>query len=241
MKRLLTCLLAALLPLTAALAEEALPTAEELYARYPAPEVTLTRDPAEEPLLLLVNKQHKLPWDYVPEGLTLPDVERKSDRYAQLVPESAAALEAMFRAARDEAGLELVAISGYRSYASQKSIYKRAVEEKGQRQADRANAQPGKSEHQTGLAMDVSCASLRLNLNKRFAETPEGQWVAENAHRFGFVLRYKTEWYDVTLYMGEPWHLRYVGPEHAAFLHKLNVPLETYLEYLALAWETQRQ
>ncbi len=239
MKRVSVCLLLLLLLPTFALAKDELPTAEELYAQYPVPEVELTRDPADDPMLILVNKRNKLPWDYVPEGMVLPDVTLKSERYGLMEPTAAAALTAMFQAAKSEAGLELVGISGYRSYSSQKSIYQNAVKEKGQKQADRANAQPGKSEHQTGLAMDVSCESLHLSLSQKFGDTPEGQWIAENAHRFGFVIRYRKAWYDVTLYMNEPWHLRYIGPEHAAFLRKLDVPFETYREYLELVWQAQ--
>ncbi len=228
--------LALLCPFYAAAAEAVL-TAEELYAQYPVPEVALDFDPGLDELLRLVNKANKLPWDYVPE-LVIPDVAAKKNVKIELHPEAAAALEQLFAAAQKE-GLELVAISGYRSYASQKSIYQRSVEKNGKSYADLASAQAGKSEHQLGLAADVSCAAIKLALNKAFAKTKEGIWLYEHCAEYGFIIRYKTEWARITGYKGEPWHIRYVGNSHAAFITKLNVPFDTYMAYLRLVWENR--
>ena len=92
-------------------------------------------------------------------------------------------------------------------------------------------ADPGASEHQLGLAMDVKNRP-DMSLNAAFGKTKEGLWLAENAWRFGFIIRYKAEWTDVTTYAYEPWHIRYVGKEHAAILQELDIPLEYYVEML---------
>jgi D-alanyl-D-alanine carboxypeptidase len=214
---------------------EAIPTAEELYALYPTPEAQLTADPALDPLIRLVNKSNKLPWDYVPE-LVIPNVKAKKGAKIELHPEAAAALEELFQAAQAE-GLELVAVSGYRSYYTQKTLYERSVKNNGKAHADLSTAQAGKSEHQLGLAVDVSCAAIKNNLNKSFLKTKEGQWLNEHCAEFGFIIRYKTEWAKITRYKGEPWHIRYVGKEHAQFITKLNVPFENYMAYLHLVWK----
>ena len=90
------------------------------------------------------------------------------------------------------------------------------------------SARPGTSEHQLGLAMDISKKNSS-QLNTSFAETEEGQWVAANAHRFGFIVRYLKEYEDVTGYMYEPWHVRYVGKEQAQAIYESGVPMETYM------------
>lgn len=229
-----------LLPACALAADKAaIPTAEELLALYPEPEVTLTVSPADDPYLWLVNKSHKItPWDYQPDDLRLPDVSSKN-KNVQLRDEVASALERLFAAALKE-GHELTAVSGFRSYVTQKSIFRSAVEKKGERQASLDNAKAGQSEHQTGMAMDVSCPAIKNNLNKKFAETDAGKWVAAHCFEYGFIIRYKTEWVDVTKYKGEPWHLRYVGEEQAAFITKLNAPFEIYLEYLQMVWDARQ-
>ncbi len=239
-KRTLSLLLAALLLPVGALAAQktALPTAEELLALYPTPEVTLTAELPDDPLLRLINKSHKMePWDYEPDDLRLPDVNAKN-KNVLLRDVAATALECLFADAQ-KAGYTLTAVSGYRSYGTQKSIYRNAVEKKGERQAGLTNAKAGQSEHQLGLAMDVSCPAIKNNLNKKFTDTAEGQWVAAHCAEYGFIIRYKPEWVDVTKYKGEPWHLRYVGAEHAKAIEKLNVPFEIYLDYLRLALDGQ--
>ncbi len=234
-KYIVLLLTSAIVCLAGAAFAQAVPTAEELYALYPAPEAELTKDPLEEPLLRLVNKAQKLPWDFVPE-LVIPKVQAKKNAKIELHPEAAAALEELFAAAQAE-GLTLVAVSGYRSYYTQKTLYQRSVENNGKAHADLATAQAGKSEHQLGLAADVSCAAIKLSLNQSFLKTKEGQWLSEHCAEFGFIIRYKTEWAKITRYKGEPWHIRYVGREHARFITKLNVPFDTYMAYLQLVWE----
>ncbi|MBO2516785.1 MAG: D-alanyl-D-alanine carboxypeptidase [Clostridiales bacterium] len=180
--------------------------------------------------LMLVNRDYTLSSSYTPADLVMPNVERASDAVL-LRSEAARALEDMCAAAQQEAGLTLVALSGYRSYSKQAAIHSKKVEKAGKKAANRVSAPAGASEHQLGLAMDL-CTTYDHGLEERFASTPEGQWVGENCWRFGFIIRYKTEWEDVTGYMNEPWHIRYVGREHAKIIYEMNIPLEYYIAAL---------
>ncbi len=180
--------------------------------------------------LFLVNREYAITADYVPCDLVKPNV-KKSNSDITLRADAARALEEMFAAAREEAGYELIAISGYRSYGQQASIHERKVKAVGKAAALRVSAPAGCSEHQLGLAMDLGCKG-NTSLTEAFGTLPEGIWVAENAHRFGFIIRYKAEWEDVTGYAYEPWHIRFVGAEHAARIYELDIPFEYYIAQL---------
>ncbi len=234
MRKLLFAVLVLLLMGLSALAEDEIPTATELFELNPLPDVPLSSDPYIDPLLRLANKQNGLPWDYVPELREVNVLHKKGIATQQMVPEAADALEKMFAAAEQD-GITLAAVSGYRSYTAQKLIYNRKVEERGSAAA-LTSAPPGHSEHQLGLAMDISCKSISYRLNASFADTEEGKWLAAHCAEYGFIIRYKKEWMDITGYKREPWHVRYIGHEHAQLVQKLNVPYETYLEYLELCW-----
>ena len=182
--------------------------------------------------LALVNRDYALSADYEPDDLVRPDVKTTNGSAILMRAEAAQALEELFAAAKDEAGLTIYAVSGYRSYSTQAAIFERKIKNTGSKEkAQRLVAPPGASEHQLGLAMDLK-ASPDGNLSAAFAKTKQGQWVAENAHRFGFIIRYKEEWTDITGYSYEPWHIRYVGKEHAAIIYEMDIPLETYIEAL---------
>ncbi|MCI6377165.1 MAG: M15 family metallopeptidase [Clostridiales bacterium] len=171
----------------------------------------------------LVNRQHAVSKYFVPEV-------RKVDAYGmsqQMRGDAAAALEEMFAAAKEE-GIGLSTVSGYRSYSKQSSIYSRKKATQGQEAADRVSARPGTSEHQLGLAMDIAKKGSS-QLNTGFGKTKEGQWVNENAHRFGFIVRYMEGYEEITGYMYEPWHVRYVGKEQAKAIYESGVPMETYM------------
>ncbi|MBR2923932.1 MAG: M15 family metallopeptidase [Clostridia bacterium] len=174
--------------------------------------------------VFLVNRQHALNQRYVPSDLRDVLVHGISQ---DLRDEAAAALEALFQEA-EAAGVPLSSVSGYRSYSKQATIYQRKVDSIGTKEADRISARPGTSEHQLGLAMDVARKGSS-QLNKGFINTEEGQWVAQNAHRFGFIVRYLEGYEDVTGYDYEPWHIRYVGVEHATAIYHSGVPMETYM------------
>lgn len=180
--------------------------------------------------LFLVNRDYVLSSDYVPNDLVKPNVQMSNSNIT-MRKEAAAALEQLFQAAKEEMGYTLVAVSGYRSYGQQASIFERKVNNVGKKAAMLLVAPPGASEHQLGLAMDIG-SKKNTSLTESFAKTDEGQWVAENCHRFGFIIRYKDEWTDITGYSYEPWHIRYVGREHAERIYQMDIPLEYYVAQL---------
>lgn len=179
---------------------------------------------------VVVNKQRSLPVDFVPPNMVEPDVpfnfSGKSEK--KLMQEVAArALEALFAAAKKD-DITLYAVSGYRSYGTQKSIYNHNVATQGEEHASRFSARPGHSEHQTGLTMDVTGTDPKCLLEQCFEHNAEGKWIAENAARYGFILRYPKDKEDITGYAFEPWHLRYLGEELALEIDRLNTTLEEY-------------
>ena len=176
-------------------------------------------------MAFLVNRQHAISRYYAPKTRKVNGPGMSQTMRA----DAAAALEEMFAAAKED-GINLSIVSGYRSYSKQSTIYGRKKAESGQEAADRVSARPGTSEHQLGLAMDVARRGS-TQLNTSFGETKEGQWVAANAHRFGFVVRYLQDYEHVTGYMYEPWHVRYVGVEHAQALYESALPMEWYMSH----------
>lgn len=186
-----------------------------------------------ENMLALVNKEFSLPGTYEPNDLVTPNVAFSfgdadiPQRYIR--KEAATALENLFKGAEKE-GIELLAVSGYRSYERQLGILNNEMKRKGEEQAHQVVASPGESEHQSGLAMDITSRSNNLELSTNFGETVEGKWVRENAHRFGFIIRYPEGKEDITGYQYEPWHLRYVGVKQATILFKHDLTLEEYFK-----------
>lgn len=175
--------------------------------------------------IFLVNRQHVISEQYVPDSLRKTQVHGMSQSMRE---DAAAALEELFQAAQSE-GIRLSTVSGYRSYSKQSLIYSRKVGRTGsEAEADKLVARPGTSEHQLGLAMDLATRNSST-LSERFASTPEGQWVYANCQRFGFIVRYLKGYEDVTGYSYEPWHIRYVGRENAEAIAASGLPLETYL------------
>jgi len=185
-----------------------------------------------ESVAVLVNKQNSLPADYVPPDLVYVDIpftfnEKVEKRMMR--KEAAEKLEELFKAAKEE-NIILYGVSGYRSYQTQKSLFAYYVQRDGsEEKANMISARPGQSEHQTGLAMDVSCQSVNFGLNENFGDTTEYTWLKDNAHRFGFIVRYQKGKEHITGYSYEPWHLRYVGVELATALYEQDLTYEEYL------------
>lgn len=195
----------------------------------PATEMDL--DPSS--ITVFVNKEYALPKDYVPTDLVYPDVPfdiNGLDERKQLRAPAAAALEQLFYAATMD-GYTLYGISGYRSYERQTKIFTDNIVKRGKKHTIKYSAVPGTSEHQTGLSIDVSSASMKYNLVTGFAKCPEGLWLAKNAHYFGFILRYPENRMEVTGYAYEPWHIRYVGKDLAKYLYDNDMTLEEYYHY----------
>ena len=177
-------------------------------------------------LLFLQNRQWRVSRYYEPETLKAAVPGQLQDMRA----DAAQALEEMFAACKADIGVTLKAVSGYRSYQRQATIYQNKLDRVGsQAKADEYVARPGASEHQLALAMDVGQKSDDVNLTSSFGRTKGGKWVAEHCWEYGFILRYQEGWEDVTGYAYEPWHVRYVGKENAKKIHEADMPLETYL------------
>lgn len=178
----------------------------------------------------IVNKKRALPSGYAPSNLTNPKVAlRLSSGTLEMKIRSDVApeVEQLFAAAAS-AGHNLLFASGYRSEALQKQLYDGYVRTDGQEAADRSSAKPGTSEHQTGLAFDICLAKSSCDLEQSFGTTPAGQWIADHAHEYGFVVRYQPGKERITGYEYEPWHLRYVGIELATELHSKRLTMEEF-------------
>ena len=176
--------------------------------------------------LTLVNRNFRLSSNFSPNDLRTVNVRSSGNQ--QLRSTAAHALEDMFRAA-NRAGHTLIAASGYRSYARQTAVHNNHIANHGLAQALRFSARPGHSEHQLGLAMDVSTPGLGGALSSAFSSTPEGRWVRNNAHHFGFIIRYPQNRESDTGFIYEPWHLRFVGVEAATQIFNRGLILEEFL------------
>ena len=142
-----------------------------------------------------------------------------------------AAVELVKAAAKLGRG-RLVLQSGYRSYAEQDSVHTRQVSRYGKTKGEALAARPGYSEHQTGLAMDVSARGQGCQIRVCFGETKAGSWLAKNAYKYGFIIRYQNGATPITGYQYEPWHLRYIGVEVATDMH--NKKIHTLEQYFKL-------
>lgn len=202
----------------------------------PRPEPTATPAPAPAPtfdraahsiddpnsIWVVVDKLRPLtPADYVPGDLV--DVPVPFANPPLLRQEASDAVVSLFTAFTAETGLTLQSQSAYRSFEAQTRIYDSDIVNLGQAGADLSTARPGTSEHQTGLTIDISAQPGQCSLSACFGDTPHGQWLAANAWRFGFLLRYPADKVDITGYEYEPWHFRYIGIELATEMHDTEV------------------
>jgi D-alanyl-D-alanine carboxypeptidase len=175
-------------------------------------------DPARQ--WVVVNKQRPLdPVSYEPQGL-VPVQGIRAMNEGILREDAAAALQTMAATIEQSGVGEIGQLSGYRSYDVQVSTFAENVAKGGQAEADISSARPGYSEHQLGITMDLMPCSGGCGTLDDFGSSPEGQWVAENAWQFGFVVRYEEGYTAITGYEAEPWHLRYLGTELARAYHE---------------------
>ena len=158
---------------------------------------------------LLLNKYYRLPDDYAPEGL----VEIANGLVVTEVTKMA--FDELAEAAQAE-GLTLKPGSTYRSLSYQASLYERYAKTDGADKTDSYCARPGHSEHHTGRTIDLLAPDGTLT---DFKNTAESEWVAQNAYKFGFIIRYSTENEAVTGYNDEPWHITYVGKQTSNYMH----------------------
>lgn len=185
---------------------------------------------APKSIPVLVNKQYKLPDSYTPPDLVYTDIpfifQGKSEK-KKLRAEAASAISQLFTAANSQ-GVSLLGVSGYRSHTTQTALFNNYVKRDGYEKARRYSALPGTSEHETGLAIDVTGGNGRCPAQSCFAGTPEANWLQEHAAEFGFIIRYPQGKEAITGYMYEPWHLRYVGQSVAVEIMSKGITLEEY-------------
>lgn len=156
--------------------------------------------------ILLVNKKYHLPANYNP-GVNA---------------EALSALNNLQIEARNN-GYDIPLISGFRSYETQKYLFNSYAARNGYEKANTFSALPGQSEHQTGLAFDVG------EISDNYGNTRAGIWLRDNAHRYGFIIRYLKGKENITGYKYEPWHIRYVGVNVATEIYNASITLEEYL------------
>ena len=174
-------------------------------------------------VLVLVNKNNKLPAAYRPRDLEAISLEfANEEKY--LRKDAKEQFEKLSKEAKT-LGYSIVAVSAYRGYDYQEELYHYYVKTKGEKYADLCSARPGHSEHQTGLALDVMGSN---NDYDEFEYSVEFSWMKENAHRYGFILRYPEGKENVTGFKYEPWHYRYVGIDIAKYIYENNLTLEEY-------------
>ena len=190
------------------------------YDFYTNTEVTNLKDGN----LVLVNKFYHLPDKYEPNDLVTLTSKYNQGINSKMRKEAAEAFMKMV----DGAMLDNIILknsSAYRSYDYQVNLYDKYVKRDGKEKADIYSARPGYSEHQTGLCADIN------TINSSFANTKEAKWLAKNAYKYGFILRFPKDKEDVTGYKYEPWHYRYVGIKVAKIIYEENLTLEEYYAY----------
>jgi len=183
-----------------------------------------------ESIAALVNKQNKLPEDYAPNDLVYPEVRFLFDEKIEkrmMRKEAAEALEKMFEAAKDDS-IHLAGVSAYRSHQTQTALFARYEKKDGREKALTYSAFPGTSEHETGLAIDVSGSTGKCAVQDCFADEEESEWLEEHAFDYGYIIRYPEGKESITGYQYEPWHLRYVGTEISLAIKESGDSLEEY-------------
>ncbi len=190
--------------------------------------------------LILTNKQNPLESDYKPDSLAdLPAALTLYGKEIQLESTAAIAAEALVCELRACGYKDIAITSGYRSYEYQQILFNTYL---GNEMAAHPNwtqaqceaevltysARPGESEHQTGLCIDL-ISTQNVVLDETFAQNPAYAWLTENAHYFGFILRYPKGKEDTTGYSYEPWHYRFVGVKAATEIYEKGITLEEYL------------
>jgi D-alanyl-D-alanine carboxypeptidase len=186
-----------------------------------------------EGLLVLVDKQHALSSDYIPEDLVPLVLNSEYEIWKDTLSlrrSTEVALRHMAAEARKD-GITLIVSSSYRSYEHQKTVYERNVLEMGKEAADRESAAPGTSQHQTGTAIDFG------SITDDFAQTPAGKWLDRNAGTYGFSLSFPDGYEQATGYRWECWHYRYIGPEAVQFQNKWFSGIQQYMLVFIAVWK----
>ena len=174
--------------------------------------------------LVLVNKFNTLSSAYIPNDLELINSIYSNNKKYLRKKAKIAFVNMAFDA--KQIGLNIIAVSTYRSYDYQDKLFNNYVKEKGLEYASMCSARPGCSEHQLGLAVDIADKSLDYD---NFDKTKEFVWIKNNAYKYGFILRYPIDKVNITGYKYEPWHYRYIDSVYLAkYLLDNNLTLEEY-------------
>ncbi|MBR6472841.1 MAG: M15 family metallopeptidase [Firmicutes bacterium] len=179
-------------------------------------------------LLVLVNKYHGTVPDYKPVDMVAIDPSLGTWNDMSLKKEAYDAYLEMYNDAKAQ-GYDIKICSAYRSYDGQQSLHLNALAAYSADFARMYSAYPGRSEHHTGLAVDITSASMGWGLKQDFADYADGKWLYDHCQDYGFILRYTKDGEDITGYMYEPWHFRYVGEEAAKEIMEQGITLEEYL------------
>ena len=191
----------------------------------------IVSDPTD--ITVLVNKYYALPSDYVPPDL----VDAPHSMNQQIRAEACDAWNDMYDACLEATGQGLFLVSGYRDYNLQQYLFDRSTNLRGITFSVRKNAVPGRSEHQLGLALDITPEG-QYEILDEFGETTTGQWVNEHCYEYGFIRRFQQQYIYETGYDIEAWHYRYVGVELATYLYENDMSLEAYYGRLqVLPWD----
>lgn len=186
---------------------------------------------------ILVNQANPLPSYLEPESLVAVSGFARGSANVRLREDAAEALKAMLAALKEDGIRDIYVNSGYRSFVRQGELYTAKVasyrkqgndEEAARSLAARWVLPAGDSEHQTGLAVDLSTSTIRYELNHKFADTAAGLWLTEHCTEYGFIVRYTEEKEPITGVAPEPWHFRYVGIDHAVYMREHELCLEEY-------------
>ncbi|MCY9019844.1 D-alanyl-D-alanine carboxypeptidase family protein, partial [Priestia megaterium] len=183
-----------------------------------------------ESIQVVVNKQNKLPENYVPKDLvytTIPFTFKEQTEKKKMRSEAAAAIAQLFAGAKKQ-GVTLLGVSAYRSHATQSALFSSYVQRDGYDKAATYSALPGTSEHETGLGIDVTKGDGTCAAQDCFGGTKEATWLDAHAAEYGFIIRYPKGKDAVTGYKYEPWHLRYVGKPVAQAIKSKGITLEEY-------------
>ena len=192
----------------------------------PIPTKVTTVDNGDK--LILVNRQYAVSSDFYPTDMVAVDGSLSTNQGLYFKKEAYDAYLSMLEDANKE-DIDFLICSTYRSYDTQYSIYHSYVKNYGLEVTNTRSAYPGRSEHQTGWAVDITSEAMGYGLNKNFANLPEGKWINEHCHEYGFIIRYLEDKTEITGYSYEPWHLRYVGVDAATEIMSQGITLEEYL------------
>ena len=184
---------------------------------------------------ILVNKTNPIDLSYAPSDLVLPAVAYRTDKAREEVMVRrvvAEPLQSMFAAAEKE-NIKLMIGSAYRSATLQETYFNSYVKSSGVAEAEKYSAHPGTSEHQLGLAVDLTTTDRACYLTECFESTAAGAWLAAHAHEYGFILRYPKGKSDITGYNYEPWHFRYIGVVPATAVFESSLTYDEAFPYLS--------